>query len=247
MQNDNLSQTIKQLYDYWFTQFDFPNEIGKPYHSSGGKMEFNAIVNKYIPSGWKICNLSDVGAIISGGTPSTTNPNFYCLSGYAWITPNDLSNNKGNMYISHGERDITLDAIKNSSAQLIPTNSILLSTRAPIGYIAISNNDVTTNQGFKSIVLKAPCYLYYIFYTIKRDLPLIEALGTGTTFKEVSKESIAHFNIIMPPDEILMLFNNRVSKLATLIKNNEHENVMLLKYRDWLLPMLMNGQATIED
>ena len=136
--NDYLEEMAKTIYDYWFVQFDFPDENGKPYKSSGGKMVWNDKLNLQIPNTWQSTELSSYGKIISGGTPSTENEDFYADDGIAWITPNDLSNNTSNMFISHGERDISLQGLNNSSANLIPSSSILLSTRAPIGYISVS-------------------------------------------------------------------------------------------------------------
>ena len=98
----------KTIYDYWFVQFDFPDENGKPYKSSGGKMVWNDKLNLQIPNTWQSTELSSYGKIISGGTPSTENEDFYADDGIAWITPNDLSNNTSNMFISHGERDISV-------------------------------------------------------------------------------------------------------------------------------------------
>lgn len=142
----------KTIYDYWFVQFDFPDENGNPYKSFGGKMTWNDKLKTQIPQYWQSGTLSAYGMILSGGTPFTGNLNFYAEEGIAWITPNDLSNNTSNMFISHGERDISLQGLNSSSATLIPPESILLSTRAPIGYIAISMNELTTNQGFKTLV-----------------------------------------------------------------------------------------------
>lgn len=231
------------LYSYWFTQYNFPLD-----HSNcKRKKQYNNLLQKEIPIGWQVNKLSECSKIISGGTPSTNHVEYYCNDGYAWITPNDLSKNRNNYFISHGERDITIDGIKNSSAQIIPENSILLSTRAPIGYIAISISEVTTNQGFKSIVPYDERYLYYLFFTIKRDVPLMERLGSGTTFKEVSKDSIEKFSILMPPISLIDKFDSMVIPIMNRIKQNEIENRYLFHIRDWLLPMLMNGQATIDD
>lgn len=210
-------------------------------------MVWNELLNINIPKFWQSAELSAYGKIVSGGTPSTEKDQYYAEDGIAWITPNDLSNNTNNMFISHGERDISLQGLNNSSATLIPANSILLSTRAPIGYIAISMNELTTNQGFKTLVPNDVNNAYFLYYLIKRNIPYLEQMGTGTTFKEVSKDSLEHLLVINPPDNVISQFSKKVKPYLERKKINEQENKWLLSVRDWLLPMLMNGQAAIEE
>ena len=245
--NDYLEEMAKTIYDYWFVQFDFPDENGKPYKSSGGKMVWNDKLNLQIPNTWHSTELSSYGKIISGGTPSTENEDFYADDGIAWITPNDLSNNTSNMFISHGERDISLQGLNSSSANLIPSSSILLSTRAPIGYIAVSMNELTTNQGFKTLVPNDTDNTSFLYYLIKRNIPYLEQMGTGTTFKEVSKDSMEHITVILPSNNILAHFFQKIKPYIMLRKFYEQETKKLISIRNWLLPIVMNGQATIED
>lgn len=242
-----LEAMAKSLYDYWFVQFDFPDENGNPYKSFGGKMTWNDKLKTQIPQYWQSGTLSAYGMILSGGTPFTGNLNFYAEEGIAWITPNDLSNNTSNMFISHGERDISLQGLNSSSATLIPPESILLSTRAPIGYIAISMNELTTNQGFKTLVPNNTDNTCFLYYLLKRNIPYLEQMGTGTTFKEVSKDSMEHLLVILPPDNILTQFTQKIKPYMILRKTIEQETKWLISVRDWLLPMLMNGQTIIGD
>ena len=148
----------------------------------------------------------DLGTLVSGGTPNTSFDEYYCTDGYAWITPNVLSGNTDKMFISHGERDVTVEGIENSSAVLMPKHTVLLSTRAPIGYIEISENEVCTNQGLKSIVLDARYSEFYIYYVLKSNIPAIAQQGVGTTFKKVSKETLSGFKIPLPPDRVNRAF-----------------------------------------
>ena len=245
--NDYLEEMAKTIYDYWFVQFDFPDENGNPYKSFGGKMTWNDKLKTQIPQYWQSGTLSAYGMILSGGTPFTGNLNFYAEEGIAWITPNDLSNNTSNMFISHGERDISLQGLNSSSATLIPPESILLSTRAPIGYIAISMNELTTNQGFKTLVPNNTDNTCFLYYLLKRNIPYLEQMGTGTTFKEVSKDSMEHLLVILPPDNILTQFTRKIKPYMILRKTIEQETKWFISVRDWLLPMLMNGQTIIGD
>ena len=236
----------KTLYDYWFVQFDFPDENGRPYRASGGEMVWNPQLKREIPKGWEAGTIGQIGSVISGGTPTTTREDYYCNHGIAWITPNDLSKNEDKMFISHGERDITQSGLDNSSAVLMPKHSVLLSTRAPIGYLAISSNEICTNQGFKSIVPNAGYHEYFIYYLIKRNVPAIAQQGVGTTFKEVSKDTLSNFAVPLPPKSLVNNFAEKVTPLCEKRCILEEENHELKRVRDWLLPMLMNGQARVE-
>ena len=241
-----LEAMAKTLYDYWFTQFDFPNIDGKPYRTSGGEMVWNDQLKREIPKGWGVGGLCDLGVITSGGTPSTDNSAYYTEDGIAWITPNDLSGNENLLYFSHGERDITEEGLKNSSAVLMPQGTVLFSSRAPIGYIAIAENEVCSNQGFKSIVPNKGYGTYFVYYTVKRNTPAIAQQGVGTTFKEVSRDTMERFQIVLPPIEVAERFEKLLETSFEERRVLEHENCELKKLRDWILPMLMNGQATVE-
>ena len=241
-----LESMAKTIYDYWFLQFEFPDKDGKPYKSNGGKMVWNDQLKQEIPEGWEVGTIEDLGEIISGGTPSTMKKDYYSKKGIAWLTPNDLSNSH-NKYITHGERDITKEGLENSSARLMPKGTVLLTSRAPIGYLGIAINKVTTNQGFKSIVPKKTFGSEYIYYTLKNLIPYLKSVGTGSTFTEISKTVLKDVKIPIPAESVVSYFENIVSSLGTKHRINETENQQLQSLRDFLLPILMNGQVTIED
>ena len=142
----------------------------------------------------KKLKIREFGHIISGGTPSTGNENYWD-GDVIWITPKDLSKNKSK-YIYKGERNITQDGLAHSSAKLLPTNSVILSSRAPIGYLAIAGCELATNQGFKSIIcnesIVLPEYLYYLLYTKIDDLI---SISSGSTFLELSKNLFENFEL----------------------------------------------------
>ena len=185
----------KQLYDYWFVQFDFPNEECKPYKSSGGAMVYNERLKKEVPIDWKVENLIDFAEIKNGATPSTTDEANYG-GDIVWITPKDLSDQQSK-FVYQGERNITKQGFDSCSTSMLPTNSVLMSSRAPIGLVSIAKHEVCINQGFKSFIPKSisdSIYLYY--YYIKHHIKQIEQLGTGTTFKEVSRDDLCKFPIL---------------------------------------------------
>lgn len=248
--NSELEAMAKTLYDYWFVQFDFPNVsssgVEKPYKSSGGKMVWNAELKREIPEGWEVGTLNSIGNIIGGSTPSKAIDENFCFGeGTPWITPKDLSNNKGKKYITRGEYDVTERGLKEASLKIMPEGTVLLSSRAPIGYLAIARTDVTTNQGFKSFVPKNNFSSEYIYFTIQNCIPEIEANSSGSTFKEVSSSTLKTIKTILPIDEILLAFDILIKPIFSKQDCVELENQELASLRDWLLPMLMNGQVSV--
>jgi type I restriction enzyme S subunit len=241
-----LENIAKTLYEYWFVQFDFPNADGKPYRSSGGEMVYNEILKREIPKGWQAGSLSDLGTIVAGGTPNTKEQANYLTKGVAWVTPNDLSKRRTN-YISHGERDISEKGLQDSSATLVPGGSVVMSTRAPIGLISIASQELSTNQGCKAIVPNSQYSSEYIAFTLKTNLPALANQGGGTTFKEVSKATLESFKIPIPSTTIVDKYNSLAQNIGNNILLCETEINELRKMRDWLLPLLMNGQVVVCD
>ena len=242
--NDNLEAMAKQLYDYWFVQFDFPNEDGKPYKSSGGAMTYNERLKREIPIGWEVENLIDFAEIKNGATPSTAVEANYG-GDIVWITPKDLSDQQSK-FVYQGERNITKQGFDSCSTSILPTNSVLMSSRAPIGLVSIAKHEVCTNQGFKSFIPKSISDSIYLYYYINHHIKQIEQLGTGTTFKEVSRDDLCKFPILTIGAKNIYvqwieLQNGIADKQLALTK----EIVALTKQRDELLPLLMNGQATV--
>ena len=242
--NDNLEAMAKQLYDYWFVQFDFPNEEGKPYKSSGGAMVYNERLKREIPIGWEVENLIDFAEIKNGATPSTADEANYG-GDIVWITPKDLSDQQSK-FVYQGERNITKQGFDSCSTSMLPTNSVLMSSRAPIGLVSIAKHEVCTNQGFKSFIPKSISDSIYLYYYIKHHIKQIEQLGTGTTFKEVSRDDLCKFPILTIGAKNIYvqwieLQNGIADKQLALTK----EIAALTKQRDELLPLLMNGQASI--
>ena len=244
--NAELEAMAKTIYDYWFVQFDFPDKNGKPYKSSGGKMVWNEELKREIPEGWEDGTLSDISEIIGGSTPSKAIEDNFCQDiGLPWITPKDLSLNKGKKYITRGEWNVTERGLREASLKIMPPGTVLLSSRAPIGYLAIARTDVTTNQGFKSFIPKGIFNSEFIFYTIQNLVPEIEANSSGSTFKEVSSGTLKTIKTILPKEIVLSEFNEKIKPIFKRQDKLELENQKLAELRDWLLPMMMNGQVKV--
>ena len=190
--------------------------------------------------------LSDLGEIVGGGTPSKSISKYYCESGIPWITPKDLSDDRSK-FISRGSIDITELGLNNSSAKMMPRDSILYTSRAPIGYIAISKNNICTNQGFKSIIPKEPYYRSFIYYYLKNNFDLINGVATGSTFLEVSGSAMKSIPIVKPSKEMAESFETYCEPLFKEQELLEDENRQLITLRDYLLPKLMSGEIDVSN
>ena len=195
---------------------------------------------------WKDGVLSDLGTIVAGGTPSKTKPEYYSEKGIAWITPKDLSLNKSK-FISHGEIDISELGFSKSSATKMPTGTVLFSSRAPIGYIAIAANEVTTNQGFKSVVPNENVGTVFIYYLLKFLLPTIEGMASGSTFKEISGAGMKSVPVVIPDNETIDKFNAFCTPIFQQQEVLEAENSRLVDIIDALLPKLISGELDVSD
>lgn len=193
---------------------------------------------------WQIGTISDLGTVVGGSTPSKTKPEYYTNNGIAWITPKDLSINKSK-FISHGENDITELGLKNSSATVMPKGTVLFSSRAPIGYIAIASNEVTTNQGFKSVIPYLEIGTAFVYFFLKHSLPVIESAASGSTFKEISGSAMKNIPAIIPDRNTLDQFNSFCAPIFAQQKILEEQNHSLAMLRDSLLPKLMSGAIDI--
>ena len=195
---------------------------------------------------WRSGTISDLGNIIGGSTPSKAKSEYYTDEGIPWITPKDLSINK-HKFIARGEIDITELGLKNSSAKIMPRGTVLFSSRAPIGYIAIAIGNVTTNQGLKSIVPNSNIGTAYVYFFLRENLATIESMSTGSTFKEVSGSTMKAIEVIIPDDETLDRFNDLCNPIFCKQELLESENANLANIRDILLPKLMSGEIDVSE
>ena len=195
---------------------------------------------------WREGTISDLGTVVGGSTPSKAKPEYYTDHGIAWITPKDLSLNKSK-FISHGENDITEQGLKNSSAVIMPEGTVLFSSRAPIGYIAIAAGKVCTNQGFKSVVPAPNIGTAFVYYFLKHNLPTIEGMASGSTFKEVSGSTMKSVPATIPDDVSLAQFDDFCRPIFNQQRTLEAQNQSLSSLRDSLLPKLMSGEIDVSD
>lgn len=187
---------------------------------------------------WKHIKLGNISEVIGGGTPSTKNYDFW-NGNIPWLTPKDLSG-YNSRYISRGERNITKLGLQNSSARMLPKGAVLLTSRAPIGYIAIAENDVCTNQGFKSIVLKDGYCPEFFYYLLKNNIDYIVGMGSGSTFAEISGTQVKNLEFTVPPMDVqkkiagvLGALDDKI-ELNNRINNNLEQQAQAL-FKSWFV------------
>ena len=193
---------------------------------------------------WKAGTIADLGSVVGGSTPSKKKPEYYTDNGIAWITPKDLSNDHFK-FITHGEIDITEQGFANSSAVRMPAGTVIFSSRAPIGYIAIADGEVTTNQGFKSVIPFAEIGTAYVYCFLRENITIIENMASGSTFKEISGSTMKIVPAIIPDSNTLSLFRGYADTIFNQQRNNEAEIKRLSSIRDLLLPRLMSGEIDV--
>lgn len=224
--NHHLEQMAQAIFKSWFVDFE-------PF---GGEQ----------PEDWREGTIADLGDVIGGSTPSKAKPEYYTEHGIAWITPKDLSVTKSK-FIARGADDITELGLRNSSARLMPRGTILFSSRAPIGYVAIASGEVCTNQGFKSVVPKESVGTAFIYYFLIENLQTIENMASGSTFKEVSGSTMKGIPALVPDNDTLRRFQEECTFIFEKQELLEAENARLAELRDTLLPRLMSGEMSVAD
>lgn len=239
-----LEQMAKMIYDYWFLQYEFPNEEGKPYKSSGGKMVCNDELKKEIPEGWeykKIVEIED--NIVTGKTPSTKDETNFGGE-IPFITIDDIR--KG-LYVSKTVRTLSERGANLQIKKYIPKDSICVTCIATVGLVGITTRDSQTNQQINSIVCKDKKNLYYLVNVIKDYFKYSSGAKSGNIFDNMNKEDFVSIKLIYPTEDVLEKYKEKIEPIYNKIKSCILENEKLVELRDFLLPVLMNGQVGFKD
>ncbi len=237
--NDNLEAMAKQLYDYWFVQFDFPNEEGKPYKSSGGAMIWNEKLKREIPQGWFVEKMGKCTTILLGGTPDTNDISLWG-NGYNWLNSGEVAE----FPILKSEKNITSKGLEKSATVLAPKGSVTLSITRHLRP-SILCIDACINQSVVAILENEKISKEYIYPLLSRDIPRLMSLRTGAQQPHINKETVEAINVVLPPANIMGAYINRAESIYDAIFNNAREIEEFTKQRDELLPLLMNGQASV--
>ncbi|MEX9784781.1 restriction endonuclease subunit S [Providencia manganoxydans] len=240
--NSELEAMAKTLYDYWFVQFDFPDASGKPYKIAGGKMIYNPVLKRKIPDGWEDSTIGGIEPnIITGKTPSKNNPEYFG-GNVPFITIGDI---RGNTYIVSTKETLTDKGAATQKNKFLPEDSICVTCIASPGLVGFVTTQAQTNQQINSLVCDNESNKYYLYFTIKSYFDGAKA-KTGNTFANMNKSDFSSISILKPSNQVLQLYHQKAHPLFQQIKLKSLENQQLIQIRDWLLPMLMNGQVTIK-
>jgi type I restriction enzyme S subunit len=239
--NAELEAMAKTLYDYWFVQFDFPDKNGKPYKSSGGKLVWNKELKREIPEGWEVTDLGVLEKnIITGKTPPKENPEYFGGE-IPFITIGDI---RGNMHVVETAETLSNKGADYQKNKYLRKGAICVTCIASPGLVGFTSELSQTNQQINSIECEKEENRYYLYFAIK-DYFVTSKAKTGNTFANMNKGDFASIRIIKPSEEILLNYMDKVKSSFELILNNSLENKHLSSLRDWLLPMLMNGQVKV--
>ena len=226
-----LEQMAENLYKEWFVRFRFPGHESAPFENG-------------LPKGWKIKRVDAIGEVIGGGTPSTNVDSFWNGT-IPWLTPADLSNTN-RILIRRGSTNISSEGLKRSGATMMPPDTVLVSSRAPVGYLAIAANPICTNQGFKSIVcFEGKTSPYYLFFFLRSNREMLQNYATGATFPELSGNRMKKIKILVPDYQIQHRFETIAKGIICEMDKLEEANDLLKHQRDLLLPRLMSGKLEV--
>ena len=234
--NQNLEALAKQLYDYWFVQFDFPNEEGKPYKSSGGKMVWNESLKRYIPEAWSNGTFSEIANITMGQSPDGSSYN---------------ENGNGSIFYQgstdFGIRFPSVRMYTTSPSRFAKKGDILMSVRAPVGAVNIANTDCCIGRGLSAINSKigSITYVYYVVHYLKVRFDRLNA--AGTTFGAITKDDLYDLPVVIPNENVIKCFEAICKPIFDKQMKIGYEIEQLTALRDELLPLLMNGQVSIQN
>lgn len=226
-----LASMARALYREWFVHFRFPGSEHHPRVASPlGE----------IPQGWEVKTVADAFAISGGGTPSRKEDEFWDGGTIQWYSPSDLTG-AGTMFMDDSGDHITKRGLASSSARLFPARSVMLTSRATIGAIAINMHEACTNQGFITCLPNEQVPLYLLFHWLKENVPTFQRMASGATFKEISRGVFKTIEFIQPPAALVGEFENTVSPMAEEILALQRQIQNLRRTRDLLLPRLLSG------
>lgn len=239
--NAELEAMAKTLYDYWFVQFDFPDAHGKPYKSSGGKLVYNATLKREIPSGWHDSNVLAVADLLGGGTPTKKKPDYWG-GNIPFFTPTDAD---GSTFKFSTADYITSEGLKGSSTKLFSKHTVFITARGSVGRLVLAGVDMAMNQSCYALRAKAGISHVFLFFLAKELIHHLHVKSSGSVFDSIVSNDIELTKLAIPKAEVIEEFAAVVEPAFEKIANNTRENQQLAQLRDWLLPLLMNGQVTV--
>ncbi len=226
-----LEESARLLYKEWFVRLRFPG------------YEHTRIIEG-VPEGWEIVKFGEICEAIGGGTPSTSNREYWEGGEITWVIPSDVTKNDC-LILLDSEKKITEQGLKNSSAKLVPPNTILMTSRASVGFFALIDKEVCTNQGFISIIPNQNYLRMYILHNLITRKEEILAFAGGTTYKEITKKTFREMKVLIPKKQLLQRFNEFTLDIFEQMRILKKQNVIMKIARNILLTKLMGGDIKV--
>ena len=251
--NQILEEIAKAIFKSWFVNFDpvrakaegrptgLPPEISDLFPDEFVDSEIGEI-----PKGWEVKTISDLADCVGGATPSTKNPEFWEGGHHTWTSPKDLSGSKS-VHLLKTDRKITEAGLKKISSGLLPVGTVLLSSRAPVGYLALTTEPTAINQGYIGLKPKSGISNYFLLHWCESNLDEIKNRASGTTFAEISKAAFRPIPAIQPSDFMMQKFHELMAPIYERVLSSSKEMDTLAELRDTLLPKLISGDLRIPD
>ncbi|MEJ7872389.1 MAG: restriction endonuclease subunit S [Rubrobacteraceae bacterium] len=252
--NETLEEMARALFKSWFVDFDPVRAKMEGRQLPGIDDETAALFPDSfedstlgeIPKGWRITSIGDAVKVLGGGTPSTKESSFWDGGTHCWATPKDLSKLQSPVLLDT-ERKVTDAGLAKISSGLLPVGTVLLSSRAPIGYLAVAQVPVAVNQGFIAMLCDGPLTTHYVLHWTRISVEQIKGRAGGSTFPEISKKNFRTMLLLAPPDEVLSAFEKRVVPLYDKMSANLRQSSTLAAVRDALLPKLLSGETRVKE
>ena len=249
-----LERLARAIFRAWFVDFEpvKAKASGATSFPSMPQPVFYALPTRFVdsdigpvPEGWEVQGIDDVITVKGGGTPSTKNPDYWDGGNHCWATPRDMSR-LAHPVLLDTERRITDAGVKHISSGLLPVGTVLMSSRAPVGYLAIAGVPTAINQGFIAMICDGPLPPIFVLNWVFSSMEAIKARASGTTFPEISKKNFRTFTVVKPTSDVIVAYQQAAEPLFDLLTACVKENVCLAKIRDYILPRLLSGQVRVE-
>ena len=256
-QNRRTAQALKRLaqaiFRAWFVDFEpvKAKAAGAISFSSMPQTIFDTLPTRFadseighVPEGWKVKAIGDVVTTKGGGTPNTKNPEYWDGGEHCWVTPKDMSR-LSHPVLLDTERRITDAAVNSISSGMLPVGAVLMSSRAPVGYLGIARVPTAINQDFIAIVCDGPLPPTYVLNWALTSMDVIKAHAGGTTFPEISKKNFRLLPVVLPTSDVIAAYQQTSDPLFDLLASCVKESLQLKQVRDYLLPQLLSGTVRV--
>jgi len=241
--NVELESLVRTIFDYWFVQFDFPDQDKKPYKHNGGEMLWNEKLKRNIPGGWEVDNILKVGDLLGGGTPKTNVPSYWGNE-IPFFTPRDTDDT---IFVLSTQDNITKVGLDSCSSKLYPKGTVFITARGTVGNINVAAQDMAMNQSCYALRPKPEINYYFLHQCAINLVHYLKAKSNGSIFDAIVSNDIKLTPIVIPPIPLIHEFGQITQGMYETILVNKRENKILTELRNWLMPMLINGQVTIRN